>query len=112
MVILSRWDRERNVPVVFPSKRDQHGRHKVFETERELLAEIEWLESMNLLTAIPYRVDVTPPDEAQAFMDERAKAMVAEHRDALEDPGLLRVYGFTDEQLANMGFPTGKGETL
>lgn len=109
MVILSRWDHDHNVPKVYPSKRDGRGNHAVFVNLEELEAEMV---TAAALCTVPCRFDVVHPAQAQAFMDARAREMVEMHREAVGDGLLLRVYGFTDAQLAEMGFPTTKGETL
>ena len=111
VVVLSRWDYERNVPVVFPSRRDGAGNHAVLLTEMDIAREVAKYEALKTLTTIPYRIDVVPPGEAQAFIDARAEKLVGLQREASRDVGPLRVYGFTDAQLAELGYEQ-KGETL
>ena len=101
IVILSRWDYEQEVPLVFPSRRNDDGTHRVHLSEAEVRREVEKYGALNLGTNCPYRIDVVGPDEAQAFMDVLAEDLVRQYVAA--PSRRLRVYGFTDAQLRDMG---------
>ena len=101
VVVVSRWDYGRDVPMVYPSMR-RDGQAVAFLTAEDLAHELAAVEA---LMRTPYRADAVPPEDAQAFMDARAAELVEKHREAVErmGGGYLRSYGFTAEELARMG---------